>query len=97
MYSISRFIDIANNILKIKTLIIESKSKLNNKEFLKLSKTYLFYLAYNRNHAVSLRNNPLNISSRVIPNDHYYNSTYILDQNLNDELIDYYKKDIISK
>jgi hypothetical protein len=88
---------INNEILKFDTLVIESNSIKDYKEFVKLSNSYLFYLAYNRNLAISLRKNLLDINSKVIYSDCYYNCDQIFGLDLKEEILDYYKIGVASE
>lgn len=94
--SFQEFIDIINKILKLKTLVIRSTSILDNNEFLRLAKSYLFYVAYTRNSSISLRTN-LEVYSRLVPLSYYYYGKYIINQDLNEELVDYYKRGVASE
>ena len=92
------FISIINNeILKLDTLTIESSSIIDYKEFVKLSNSYLFYLAYSKNLPISLRTNLLEVNSTVVYSDNFYNCNQIFGLNLKKELLDYYKIGVASE
>lgn len=88
---------IIDKVLKLKTVVIESSSILDKKDFLTLSNSYFFYLAYTKNWDISLRKNPLDVYNPVIYDNHYFTGKNIIGQNLIEELIDYYKRGVASE
>jgi len=89
-------INILNDkIIKFKTLTIKSDSFLDYKEFLKLADSYLFYCAYSVNSVIS-RGDPFEKGYEDINFGRYHKSTEIIEQDLNSELITYYKIAIAS-
>jgi hypothetical protein len=89
------FIKRLNKILKFKTLTIKSNLPLNYKEFQKLADSYLFYCAYNGDVSI-LQVNPLEFGDKIIFLDRYYTLSEIIGQNLDEELIAYYKTAVSS-